>query len=30
MNKYAIPRSYVETYITLCDTCNSKKGTNRK
>ena len=29
-NKYSIPRPAIETFLSICATCNSKKGVNRK
>jgi len=29
-NKFSIPRPAIETFLSICATCNSKKGVNRK
>ncbi|XP_025407815.1 KRAB-A domain-containing protein 2-like [Sipha flava] len=29
-NKYSIPRPAIETFLSICAICNSKKGSNRK
>lgn len=29
-NKYSISRPAIETFLSICATCNSKKGVNRK